>query len=80
MNELIAFLANVSHETTGGWPEAPTPPNGTYRWGLHFIEEVGCEDGKCPQYSVEDQRFPPVQGQTYQGLGLFRYLTTITTA
>lgn len=66
MNELIAFLANVSHETTGGWDLAP---DGPYAWGLHFAEEVGCENGKCPQYSVENNTYPTTQGQTYQGRG-----------
>jgi chitinase len=69
MSELIAFLANVSHETTGGWPDAPTPPNGTYKWGLHFVAEVGCDHGRCPQYSVENNTYPAVQGQTYEGRG-----------
>lgn len=68
-NELVAFLANVSHETTGGWPDAPTPPNGTYKWGLHFAEEVGCESGQCSQYTVESKDYPPVANQTYQGRG-----------
>jgi hypothetical protein len=35
--ELAAFLAQISHETTGGWP---TAPDGPYAWGLCFHEEV----------------------------------------
>lgn len=66
LNELVAFLANVAHETTGGWPDAP---GGTYAWGLHFAEEVGCEDGKCTQYSADNPTYPSVPGQTYQGRG-----------
>ncbi len=34
--EAAAFLANIAHETTGGWDAAP---GGRYAWGLHFIEE-----------------------------------------
>jgi chitinase len=34
--ELAAFLAQISHETTGGWP---TAPDGPYAWGLCFITE-----------------------------------------
>lgn len=35
--ELAAFLANISHETTGGWA---TAPGGQYTYGLYFAEEV----------------------------------------
>ncbi|KAK3022694.1 hypothetical protein RJ639_047610 [Escallonia herrerae] len=35
--EVAAFLAQVSHETTGGWP---TAPDGPFAWGLCFKEEV----------------------------------------
>lgn len=65
-NELIAFLANVSHETTGGWD---TAPGGPYAWGLHFSQEVGCENGQCTQYTDESSSYKPVPGQTYQGRG-----------
>jgi basic endochitinase B len=34
--EAAAFLANIAHETTGGWDEAP---DGPYAWGLYFIED-----------------------------------------
>lgn len=34
--ELAAFLAQISHETTGGWA---TAPGGPYAWGLCFITE-----------------------------------------
>jgi basic endochitinase B len=36
--ELAAFLAQTSHETTGGWD---TAPDGPYTWGYCFKEEVG---------------------------------------
>jgi chitinase len=34
--ELAAFLAQTSHETTGGWPAAP---DGPYAWGYCFVKE-----------------------------------------
>ena len=44
--ELAAFLAQISHETTGGWA---TAPGGAQSWGLCWKEEVGCETGNCAQ-------------------------------
>ena len=38
--ELAAFLANISHETSGGWEDAP---GGMYQWGLYFIQEKGSQ-------------------------------------
>ncbi|KAF8057665.1 endochitinase [Scenedesmus sp. PABB004] len=37
--ELAAFLAQISHETTGGWA---TAPDGPYSWGLCWIQEGEC--------------------------------------
>ncbi|XP_059623398.1 endochitinase-like [Cornus florida] len=34
--ELVAFLGQTSHETTGGWDDAP---GGRYAWGYCYIEE-----------------------------------------
>ena len=45
--EAAAFLAQISHETTGGWA---TAPGGAQSWGLCWKEEVGCEQGQCAQY------------------------------
>ncbi|GGI92153.1 chitinase [Legionella impletisoli] len=64
--ELIAFLANVSHETTGGWP---TAPGGPFAWGLCFAEEVGCKGTVCPQYTDPSSEYKPVSGQSYHGRG-----------
>lgn len=65
--ELAAFLANVSHETTGGWPAAP---GGPYAWGLYFTQEVGCETGLCTQYCDDgNANFPCAPGETYHGRG-----------
>jgi basic endochitinase B len=66
-HELAAFLAQISHETTGGWAAAP---DGPYAWGLCFIEEVGCEDNGCPQYCEADNApYPCAPGKTYHGRG-----------
>jgi len=71
--EIIAFLAQASHETTGGWS---TAPGGPQAWGFCSKQENGCEDGKCTQYTkagnpCEKEGFDctPVPGQTYFGRG-----------
>ena len=65
--EAAAFLANIAHETTGGWDAAP---DGRHAWGLHFIEEVGCENGSCTGYcDVNNNIYPCASGQTYHGRG-----------
>jgi basic endochitinase B len=65
--ELAAFLAQISHETTGGWAAAP---DGPYSWGLCFIEEVGCENNGCPQYcDPNNAQYPCAPGKTYHGRG-----------
>ncbi len=63
--ELAGFLANIAHETTGGWPDAP---GGTYAWGLYFVEEVNTEN--WPHYcDATKYKYPCVPGQTYHGRG-----------
>jgi hypothetical protein len=65
--EVAAFLAQISHETTGGWPDAP---DGPHAWGLCFIEEVGCQNNACPQYcDAGNQDHPCAPGKTYHGRG-----------
>jgi basic endochitinase B len=64
--ELAAFLANISHETTGGWATAPGGPEA---WGLYFTQEVGCEKGACTGYCVPDAKYPCAAGKTYHGRG-----------
>ena len=68
--EVAAFLANVSHETTGGWPEAP---DGQFAWGLCFREELACEgtpspcvENYCQSGSTD---YPCADGQSYHGRG-----------
>lgn len=64
--EAAAFLANVSHETTGGWA---TAPDGPHAWGLCFKEEVGCGDGGCEGYCAPSEMWSCAPGRTYHGRG-----------
>jgi basic endochitinase B len=65
--ELAAWLGNIAHETTGGWPTAPGGPEA---WGLYFTQEVGCEDGSCTQYcDASNAQYPCAAGKTYHGRG-----------
>ena len=65
--ELAAFLANIGHETTGGWADAP---GGPYAWGLYFKEEVGCEMGDCIGYcDPNNMQYACAPGVTYHGRG-----------
>ncbi|KAJ0039540.1 hypothetical protein Pint_28628 [Pistacia integerrima] len=49
--EIAAFLAQTSHETTGGWA---TAPDGPYAWGYCFKQE----QGNPPDYCVANQQWP----------------------
>nr|CAB3469083.1 unnamed protein product [Digitaria exilis] len=60
--ELAAFLAQTSHETTGGWD---TAPDGPYAWGYCFKEEVNAWSDYCQP----DPRWPCVPGKKYYGRG-----------
>jgi hypothetical protein len=64
--ELMAFLANISQETTGGWP---TAPGGQYAWGLYFREEQGYEGTNNIGYRIDDATYPPAAGKSYHGRG-----------
>lgn len=65
--ELMAFLANISQETTGGWP---TAPGGQYAWGLYFREEVGYEGTNNIGYRDENNtQYPAAPGKSYHGRG-----------
>jgi hypothetical protein len=65
--EAAAFLANISHETTGGWATAPGGPES---WGLYFTQEVGCENGGCTGYcDANNVKYPCAAGKTYHGRG-----------
>ncbi|KAJ4715110.1 Endochitinase (Chitinase) [Melia azedarach] len=60
--EIAAFLAQTSHETTGGWP---TAPDGPYSWGYCFKQE----QGNPPDYCVQSQQWPCAPGKKYFGRG-----------
>ncbi|XP_057964809.1 chitinase 10 [Malania oleifera] len=61
--EVAAFLAQISHETTGGWP---TAPDGPYSWGLCFKEEVSPQSRYC---DASDTQWPCRPGRSYHGRG-----------
>ncbi len=65
--ELMAFFANVAHETTDGWPEAD---GGPYVWGLVYKEEQDCLKKPCPVYNTGGtSQYKPVPGKNYYGRG-----------
>ncbi|KAL2507162.1 Basic endochitinase B [Forsythia ovata] len=55
--EIAAFLAQTSHETTGGWASAP---DGPYSWGYCFKQE----QGNPPDYCVPYQQWTCTDGST----------------
>lgn len=61
--EIAAFLAQISHETTGGWA---TAPDGPYAWGLCFKEEVNPQSDYCDSTNKE---WPCYPGKSYKGRG-----------
>jgi chitinase len=61
--EAAAFLANIAHETTGGWP---TAPEGPYAWGLYFIEEQNPQSQYC---DLSNSTYPCAPGKSYYGRG-----------
>nr|AFK33496.1 unknown [Lotus japonicus] len=58
--ELAAFLAQTSHETTGGWPSAP---DGPYAWGYCFVSERNRAD------YCDSKDWPCTPGKQYYGRG-----------
>ncbi|KAG8074561.1 hypothetical protein GUJ93_ZPchr0006g46064 [Zizania palustris] len=62
--EVAAFLAQTSHETTGGWA---TAPDGPYSWGYCFKEENGGSAG--PSYCEKSAQWPCANGKKYYGRG-----------
>lgn len=61
--EIAAFLAQISHETTGGWA---TAPDGPYAWGLCFKEEVSPQSNYCDSSNTQ---WPCSPGKSYKGRG-----------
>ena len=65
--ELIAFFANIAHETTNGWSGAK---GGAYVWGLVFKEEQACVNKPCPVYNTGGlSKYQAVAGKNYFGRG-----------
>jgi chitinase len=65
--EVAAFLANIAHETTGGWASAP---DGPYSWGLCWITEGGAVDPSgLPDYCAPSAEWPCASGKKYFGRG-----------
>ncbi len=65
--EVAAFLANIGHETTGGWPSAP---DGPYAWGLCWITEGATVDPSVlPDYCAPSAEWPCAPGEKYFGRG-----------
>lgn len=59
--EIAAFLAQTSHETTGGWESAP---DGPYSWGYCFLKEQNPGS-----YCSSDKTYPCASGKQYYGRG-----------
>ncbi|WIA42818.1 hypothetical protein OEZ86_008748 [Tetradesmus obliquus] len=65
--ELAAFLAQISHETTGGWA---TAPDGPYSWGLCWIQEgMKTPADQMAPYCAESAEYPCAPGKKYFGRG-----------
>ncbi|KOR87928.1 chitinase [Paenibacillus solani] len=63
--ELAAFLANLSHETGGGWA---TAPGGPLRWGLFWNENIAGRTGVNMDAFVD-----PASAELYPGSPDKRY-------
>nr|GMC59819.1 chitinase [Ipomoea batatas] len=59
--EVAAFLGQTSHETTGGWDDAP---DGRYAWGYCFLQEGGDDP-----YCNVTQEWSCAPGKKYFGRG-----------
>ncbi len=64
--ELAAFLAQIAHETSGGWP---TAPGGPYAWGLCFKEQGGNGPRPKESFCVPSAQWPCAPGKKYWGRG-----------
>jgi len=66
--ELAAFLANTSHETTGGGG-AYTKGSPRYTWGYCFPSEVGMNDNSLAYRFPGHALYPASTGKSYHGRG-----------
>ena len=64
--ELAAFLAQTSHETTGGWASAP---DGPYAWGYCYKEEKDAAASAPEAYCRPSALWPCAAGKKYYGRG-----------
>ncbi|MVP01891.1 chitinase [Paenibacillus lutrae] len=67
--ELAALLANLAHETGGGWDAAP---GGPLRWGLYYNENIAGRTGANMSTFVDPDSsglYPGVEGKRYYGRG-----------
>lgn len=67
--ELAAFLANLAHETGGGWAEAP---GGPLRWGLFWNENIAGRTGQNKDPLVDpasSDLYPGYKDKRYYGRG-----------
>ncbi|KAJ7978681.1 Endochitinase (Chitinase) [Quillaja saponaria] len=60
--EIAAFFGQTSHETTGGWPDAP---DGPYAWGYCHKREVDQSQTRCDGSAA----YPCAPGEKYFGRG-----------
>uniref|UniRef100_A0A0D9WCI6 chitinase n=1 Tax=Leersia perrieri TaxID=77586 RepID=A0A0D9WCI6_9ORYZ len=72
--EVAAFLAQISHETTGGWA---TAPDGPYSWGLCFKEEIKPAINYCDNVTAAGLRWPCVAGKSYHGHAVVAFKTAL---
>ncbi|XP_065007746.1 26 kDa endochitinase 2-like [Musa acuminata AAA Group] len=63
--EVAAFLAQTSHETTGGWA---TAPDGPFAWGFCYLQEQGDPSDYC----LPSSQYPCAAGKKYYGRGPFQ--------
>ncbi|CAH2056846.1 unnamed protein product, partial [Thlaspi arvense] len=70
--EIVAFLAQTSHETTGRWPSAPEGP---FAWGYYYLKE----QGNPPDYCVPSVQWPCAPAKKYWPRPNPNFLVTIIT-
>ncbi|MCL2599343.1 MAG: chitinase, partial [Firmicutes bacterium] len=67
--ELVAMLANFSHETNGGFRGENGAIPDEYTYGLFWNEELSFINATSSYYQNEDPLYPAVPGHSYHGRG-----------